>query len=97
MLYDELIDYSYDSYEDVEVRADKLCESISKLSNNYSELYKMIEPKIQHNYNRCLQIIKDKTFIPSTVIDRVAQMLDNNYIPMHTDPRYENIVRNCND
>jgi hypothetical protein len=97
VLYDEIIDYSYDSYDDVEVRADKLCESISKLSTNYSELYKMIEPKILHNYNRCLEIIKDKSFIPSTVIDRVAQMSDENYIPKKTDPRYELMLMNCND
>jgi hypothetical protein len=97
VLYDEIIDYSYDKHDDVEVRADKLCESISKLSTNYSELYKIIEPKIQHNYNRCLEIIKDKTFIPSTVIDRVIQMSNSNYTSMHTDPRYETIVRNCND
>jgi hypothetical protein len=97
VLYNEIIDYSYDSHDNVKVRADKLCESISKLSTNYSELYKIIEPKIQHNYNRCLEIIKDKTFIPSTVIDRVEQMSDRNYILMHTDPRYETIVRNCND
>lgn len=97
VLYDEIIDYSYDSHDNVEVRADKLCESISKLSTNYSELYKIIEPKIQHNYNRCLEIIKDKTFIPSTVIDRVMQMSNSNYTSMHTDPRYETIVKNCND
>lgn len=97
VLYDEIIDYSYDTHDDIGVRADKLCESISKLSTNYSELYKMIEPKLQHNYNRCLEIIKDKTFIPSTVINRVNEMSNIDYIPMHTDFRYERMVKNLND
>ena len=95
--YDEIIDYSYDSHNDLTVRADKLCESISKLPTNYSELYKILEPKLQHNYNRCLEIIKDKTFIPSTVINRVAEMQNEGYVSMKTDSRYELMLRNCND
>ena len=97
VLYDELIDYSYDNYEDVGERADKLCESLSRMPTNYSELYEIIRPKIEHNYNRCLEIAKDRNFIPQTVIDRVAHMQDTNYIPMHTDNRYEHMLRECND
>jgi hypothetical protein len=97
VLYDEIIDYTYDTHDDIGVRADKLCESISKIPNNYNELYKILEPKIQHNYNRCLEIIKDKTFIPLTVIDRVEQMKNENFIHMKTDPRYQYMVKNCND
>ena len=97
VLYDEIIDYSYDNYEDVGDRADKLCESISKMPTNYSELYEILRPKIEHNYNRCLEIIKNKYLIPQSVIDRIAYMKDINYIQMHTDPRYERILKECND
>jgi hypothetical protein len=97
VFYDELIDYSYDNYEDLTSRADKLCESISKIPTNYSELYEILRPKIEHNYNRCLEIIGDKKYIPQSIIDRVNHMKDNDYMPMHTDPRYERIVRECND
>jgi hypothetical protein len=97
VLYDEIIDYSYDNLEDVGDRADKLCESISKITTNYSELYETLRPKIEHNYNRCLEIIGDKKYIPKSVIDRVANMKDSDYIPMHTDLRYERILKECND
>jgi hypothetical protein len=97
VLYDEIIDYSYDDYEDVGERADKLCESLSKMPTNYSELYEILKPKIEHNYNRCLDVINDKKYIPQSVIDRVTHMKDSNYIPMHTDPRYERILKACND
>ena len=91
------MDYSYDNYEDVGDRADKLCESISKMPTNYSELYEILRPKIEHNYNRCLEVISDKKYIPQSVFDRVARMQDSDYIPMHTDNRYERILRECND
>jgi hypothetical protein len=97
VLYDEIIDYSYDNLEDVGDRADKLCESISKLPANYSELYEILKPKIEHNYNRCLEIIRDKKYIPKSAIDRVANMKDSDYIPMHTDLRYERMLKECND
>ena len=107
VLYDEIIDYSYDNLEDVGDRADKLCESISKIPTNYSELYEILKPKIEHNYNRCLEIIKDRKFIPQTIVDRVAHMRTTRYrvaftqyrntIPMHTDHRYERILKDCND
>jgi hypothetical protein len=97
VLYDEIINYSYDLYEDVGTRADKLCESISNMPTNYSELYETLRPKIEHNYNRCLEIIKDRKFIPQTVINRVAYMQDSDYIPMHTDHRYEGMLKECND
>jgi len=96
VLYDEIIDYSYDTYDNIEDRADKLCESINKMPTNYSSLYEILRPKIEHNYNRCLEVISDKKRIPKSVFDRVAHMKDNDYIPMHTDPRYERILKECN-
>lgn len=93
VLYDELIDYSYDDYDDVVDRADILCKSIANMSNNYTELYEMLRPKIEHNYNRCLEIIHDKFYVPQIIFDRV-QTVDKNE-KMFTDHRYENIVRMC--
>lgn len=95
--YDEIIDYSFDNYDDVADRADILCRSISNMDNNYKELYELLRPKIEYNYNRCLEIIKDKKFIPKQVFDRVNYMKSLDYIPMHTDPRYECIVEELND
>lgn len=93
-LYDEIIDYSYDSFENVADRADVLCKSVSKINSNYKELYESIRPKIEYNYNRCLEIIHDKTFIPQIIIDRVNSIDEKN---MSTDPRYEHMVRMAND
>ena len=94
MLYDELLDYSYDDYDDLSVRADILCNNIDSLGTNYAEMYKYIQPKIEHNYNRCLEIIKDKQFIPSSVFDRVQQTKSPLCVPMQTDNRYRHIIEN---
>jgi hypothetical protein len=91
-LYDELLDYSYDNHDDLVSRADKLCEGISLMDTNYSKMYELIKPKIEHNYNRCLEIIKDKSFIPSSVFSRATQIDPMIYKPMHTDARYRRIV-----
>lgn len=96
-LYDEIIDYSFDSCEDVAARADKLCKSVSDIGNNYAELYELIRPKIEFNYNRCLDIIKDKSFIPQQIINRVNSMNSLGYIQMKTDPRYQHMVEQLND
>jgi len=97
VLYDEILDYSYDNYNDLSDRADKLCESISKMPTNYSELYEVLRPKLEHNYNRCLEIICDKKYIPQAVFDRLEYIKNNDHIPMHTDPRYERMLKECND
>jgi hypothetical protein len=93
--YDEIIDYSFDDEPDIAKRADILCNSISKIGTDYTELYNRLLPKIEYNYNRCLEIIRNINFIPSVVIDRVNQMKNVDYIPMHTDPRYERMVNEC--
>lgn len=93
-LYDEIIDYSYDDYDDVADRADILCKSISNMHTDYSQLYELLRPKIEYNYNRCVEIIKDKRYIPKLIIDHVASNEEKN---MATDPRYEHMLGMTND
>ena len=95
VLYDEIIDYSFDLEGDIASRADILCNSINKIGSNYTELYNMLLPKIEHNYNRCLEIITDINYIPGVVIDRVKELSNINIKRQFTDPRYERMVNEC--
>lgn len=67
--YDEIVDYSFDSYDDVETRGSILINSLTHLTTekDLNGLYKKLYPKILHNYNRALEIIKDINYIPMFV------------------------------
>ena len=70
-LFDEIIDYSYDTIDNLEERADSMVQNILPLVNeNHLTLYKKLRPKLEHNYNRALEIIKDINFIPNIIKER---------------------------
>lgn len=97
VLYDEIIDYSYDDLDDLTERADRLCYSISQLGNNYKDLYNLLKPKIEHNYQRFLEIIHDINFVPDIVRNNVKNA-DENFMSLFTTPRYIDICKKyCND
>lgn len=97
VLYDEILDYSYDDLDDLTDRADRLCYSIKQMGNNYKDLYNLLKPKIKHNYNRCLEIIHDIRYVPNIIKENV-ETRDSNFMSIHTAPRYIDICKNyCND
>jgi hypothetical protein len=70
-LFDEIIDYSYDSIENLEDRADAMIKNILPLlKEDYNKLYQKLLPKLEHNYNRAWQIIKDINYIPDIIQER---------------------------
>jgi len=70
-LFDEIIDYSYDSLENLEDRADAMIKNILPLlKEDYNKLYQKLLPKLEHNYNRAWQIIKDINYIPDIIQER---------------------------
>ena len=93
-LYDEIIDYSFDECDDLSDRADKLCYSVSQLGTNYSELYELLRPKIEFNYQRCLEIIHDGNLVPDIIKDNLKKQ-DPNFVALATYGRYLNICNDC--
>jgi hypothetical protein len=92
-LFDEIIDYSYDSIDNVEERAEKMVKNILPLLNkNLYDLYIKLQPKLEHNYNRALEIIHDINFIPSIIIDRYNWIKSQNMVSNGVDGRYQNFI-----
>jgi len=60
-LYDEIIDYSFDNIEDLNIKTEMFAQEMIKISNltNLNDVYKSLEEKINYNYNRCLELSKD--------------------------------------
>ena len=58
-LYDNLFDYSFDSIEDDEARADAVWQQVAKYKDhNYSRIYDACEYKIKHNFQHLIEMIK---------------------------------------
>lgn len=67
-LYDELIDYSFDSEPDLHKRVAMIVEQLKTiLQLDLSTAYETIKDKAERNYNRALEIIYDATLIPDEI------------------------------
>jgi len=92
-IYDEIINYNFDSCQNLDERAKKLVENLHDLDNqDLNNLYKKLYPKIEHNYNRAWEIIKDMTYIPKIVQDRVAYLNKNSDDFYDVDGRYQQFI-----
>lgn len=96
-LYDEVIDYSFDSEPDIEIRAEKFVKNVINITTlDKQTTYDLLKPKLLYNYNRAIEIIKSKDLIPQIVKDR----LNEANLKGHTllvDGRFEMFMNNCND
>jgi hypothetical protein len=65
-LYDEIIDYSFDSENDLEKRANLFAREIKKITKikNRKQVYKQLKKKINKNYKQLFKLAADKSFIP---------------------------------
>lgn len=64
-LYDDIIDYTFDSESDDEDRIKMMVSAINELKNkDYNELYNIIKPKIRYNQNLCFSMIETNVGIP---------------------------------
>jgi hypothetical protein len=96
-LYDEVIDYSFDSEPNIEIRAEKFTKNVSKIVElDKQATYNLLKPKLLYNYNRAIEIIKSKHLIPQIVKERLAEanLKDNTLL---VDGRFEMFMNNCND
>ena len=81
-LYNEIIDYTFDSEIDREKRADLFATELKKINDldtvkKRKRVYKMLKPKIDRNYENMLKVIADETYIPEQVKLLMSQINDN--------------------
>lgn len=76
VLYDEIIDYRFDDIEDLDSRAHEFVKNMEKISkiNNFDEVYSLLKPKIEFNYQNFLKIINDRSFIPSEIKNCITKI-----------------------
>lgn len=74
-LYDEIFDYSFDDEPDDLKRTDRIMENVKNIiGKDTTELYKVIKPKILHNFNRAIEIAKSPDFVPNIIKNSIYAM-----------------------
>lgn len=90
-LYDEIIDYKFDSIDDVTDRTAHFVKNIKTIVNcNLQEIYYMLKPKIEFNFNHAIDIAKSVNFIPDIIKERYAISKENP--TMKVDYRYKSFM-----
>lgn len=88
-LYDEVFDYSFDDIENIHERTELFVKNVHRTLNlNLPDTYRLLESKIEYNYNRVTEIIKDKNNIP----DIIKQCVKENDTHHSVYGRYERFL-----
>jgi len=75
-MYDEIIDYTFDTLDTYEERANHIVNQLKILSkNNHQELIDKVRDKIYHNYENVIKIYKSNQFIPNEIIHLVSNSI----------------------
>lgn len=73
-LFDEIIDYSFDSVDDQTKRYDMIMIELAKICNyDPNDLLKLLKPKIDYNYVNLLNIFKNSVGADAEVVKLVNQ------------------------
>ena len=95
-LYDEIIDYSFDSEPDMLKRAEAIAYNVKRITRqNIPVIYHQIKAKAQRNYENYIRILTSTDYIPKVIMDRIHMLrndpsivrnaTDNRYLTMYTD------------
>lgn len=95
-LYDEIIDYSFDSEPDMLKRAEAIAYNVKRITRqNIPVIYHRIKAKAQRNYENYIRILTSTDYIPKVIMDRIHMLrndpsivrnaTDNRYLTMYTD------------
>ena len=76
LLYDELIDYKFDSVKDNRERAYLICLELKRLSNyDFKEMYSKIKSKLDYNYMHALSMYKNKKITPQDKLKELSSII----------------------
>lgn len=76
VLYDEIIDYSFDDIEDLDERVHQFVKNMKKVSHitDFDKVYNLLKPKIEFNYRNFLKIANDRRFIPDEIKNCITKI-----------------------
>jgi hypothetical protein len=77
-LYDELIDYRFDTIESPRERIQAVADELQRLQSldlDLNEQYKLLQPKLEHNLKVYLELCYNDTYMPP-VIKQLAEEPD---------------------
>lgn len=77
-LYDELIDYSFDTIQSPRERIQAVADELQRLQSldlDLNEQYKLLQPKIEHNLKVYLELCYNDTYMPP-IIKQLAEQKD---------------------
>ena len=98
-MFDEIIDYSFDSIDDDEERCDALMQQLLKISrNNIQKIKRLLQPKIEHNFLKMLQLVSNTKTVHKD-IRKILKNSDqddlefyNKALNIGSDPRFINFL-----
>jgi len=80
-IFDEVIDYSFDSVDNDLHRCQLYFEQAQKLSQmSLDTLHNTVYSKVEHNFNRLLEIVENKEYVPKAFDKICKQNKDNMYV-----------------
>jgi hypothetical protein len=83
-LFDELIDYSFDDIESPRQRTVAIAAEIERLANlelDYTETYKMLKPKLEHNLCRLIDLYHNDEYMPSMIKYASKELVELTNLP----------------
>lgn len=82
-LYTEIINYDFDSVEDISLRTEMFVKNMIRVSKieNLNEMHKKLESKILHNYSKTIELTQDRSYIPSEVKTVIRMIPGNPDVP----------------
>lgn len=89
-LYDEIIDYSFDSEPDMLKRAEAIARNVKQITEqDTTTLYHKIKAKAQRNYDNYMRILTSLDYVPKVILDRIHMLRnDSTIVKNATDDRY---------
>ena len=67
-LFDEFVDYSFDSVDDDDMRCDMMMQQVSKISKlNHDTVKKRLQPILDYNFKNLIKLVNRKTVNPEIV------------------------------
>jgi hypothetical protein len=98
-LYDEIFDYSFDNDPNYKNRIKGIIDNVENLKNeNFTEVYKKIEDKVEHNVRQSNKIFLGSFLTPNLILDLTKSFFPDKSIHSITDSdRMFGLLRNQMD
>jgi hypothetical protein len=92
ILFDSIIDYSFDEIENVDLRINAIINNLTRLKNcDYQKEFDRLVPVLEHNRSIFLNHISNKKNIPDLFTEYCNNFKTRNFL------FYQNVIQTCNN